>query len=490
MIQLPRQTRNARSGRITRAVTAAEPHPHRRTCPGRAVIATFLCLLWTSVVVAHPLGNNTINRLTAIHLAPGRLQLQYVMDMAEIPALMQTQAADVDGDGTTSDAEWAAYAEGWARDVARHLELVLDEEHLTVELHEPRWLLVPGAAGLFTLRLEATFDVPVHAALARLRYQDSYAPAQVGWKEISISGDPGVRIHATVPAVDHSKGLTEFPAASGLGLPQELSASATIEMLESRQDTPDAPPALVVVPVTGSTAHASNLVGVAAQTKDRRLAVASPAPMIHMLPTNPAAGSGPDPQVSRASLWRSAGALFRLGVHHIATGWDHLAFLLGLLLLGQSLRQLIKVVTAFTLAHSLTLALAANGWITPPGPVVEAAIALTIAYVGFVSLVWRRSRHSALLAFGFGLVHGFGFAGALAESLGTHATLSGAWLINLASFNLGIETFQLLLISALVPLMALAARYSWSATASRLASFGVFSAGIGWFVVRAPQIFG
>ena len=460
------------------------------------VAATLLFCLWTSIGAAHPLGNNTINRLTAIRLAPGHLELRYVMDLAEIPALMQTQAADLDGDGTTSEAEWDVYVRTWARDVSRHLELALDEERLAVELNHPRWLLVPGAAGLFTLRLEATFDVPVSPAVARLRYHDHYEPAQVGWKEISIAAERGVRIQATAPAVDRSKGLTEFPTTSGIGLPQELSASAEIEVPRPEPNAPavnatrDMPQASVSVSRNGSASPGSNRAGAAVQYEDAPGAVASPAPPPGSTPAILTAGGVAHTQASRASIWRSAGALFRLGVHHIATGWDHLAFLLGLLLLGQSLRQLIKVVTAFTVAHSLTLALAANGWVTPPGSLVESAIALTIAYVGFVSLVWRRSRHSALLAFSFGLVHGFGFAGALAESMGTRAALSGAWLINLASFNLGIETFQLLLICTLVPLMARAARYPWSSAAARLASLGVCSAGVGWFIVRAPQIFG
>ena len=105
------------------------------------------------------------------------------------------------------------------------------------------------------------------------------------------------------------------------------------------------------------------------------------------------------------------------------------------------LRRLIGVVTAFTVAHSLTLALAANGWVRLPGAWVEAAIALTIAYIGLMNLLGR-NRHGAQLAFGFGRVHGFGFAGALAESMGSQRTHGHDWLVNLAAFNLGIEAFN------------------------------------------------
>ncbi len=109
-------------------------------------------------------------------------------------------------------------------------------------------------------------------------------------------------------------------------------------------------------------------------------------------------------------------ALYWLGVFHIATGWDHLVFLFGLLVMQTSKRRLVWVVTAFTAAHSLTLALAASDLVSVPGDWVEPGIALTIAYVGMANLL--KFNHGVLLAFAFGLVHGFGFAGALSETLG------------------------------------------------------------------------
>ena len=173
-------------------------------------------------------------------------------------------------------------------------------------------------------------------------------------------------------------------------------------------------------------------------------------------------------------------------MHHIATGWDHLVFLFGLLLISSSLTRLVKIVTAFTIAHSLTLALAATGLVTPPGDYIEPAIALTIAYVGFLSLRKKARDHGLLLAFFFGLVHGFGFAGALAETLADGVAPSGGyWLLNLASFNLGIEFFQVLLVLTLVPLLRLAARATWSVPAHRLASVAVLTAGLAWFAGRA-----
>jgi hypothetical protein len=110
---------------------------------------------------------------------------------------------------------------------------------------------------------------------------------------------------------------------------------------------------------------------------------------------------------------------------------------------------------------------------------------MTIAYVGLAGLLWRESRHGAWLAFFFGLVHGFGFAAALSDSLSEGASTQGSWLVSLTSFNLGIEAFQILLVCGLVPLLHIAARFSWSLPAQRLASIAVFGAGVSWLPGRA-----
>jgi hypothetical protein len=416
-----------------------------------ALLIVTLLLAWAEPAVPHPLGNTTVNRQAALHVAPDRVDLRYLVDLAEIPTLVQQQEADANGDSAVSEVEWSAHAERWATEISRDLVLELDGAPRPVTLRDPRWTLVPGAAGLFTLRLEAFFTARLDRPIASLRYLDRHRPAQIGWKEIYVESSGGVRIErASVPQADRSRALTEFPEAPAADLPNELSATAELAL-------------------GGTTGGLSSV--------------------------RPSTGSGqtvPGAQspetVYAASTWARAWAFFKLGLHHIATGWDHLVFLLGLLLLRQSLGHLVKVITAFTLAHSLTLALAANGWVTPPGSLVEPAIALTIAYVGAVSLVWRECRHSAWLAFGFGLVHGFGFAGALAESLAGQPAARGDWLLNLASFNLGIEAFQLLLVCALVPAMAFAARFAWSGAAARASSFGVFAAGIGLLVGRVGSL--
>jgi hypothetical protein len=145
----------------------------------------------------------------------------------------------------------------------------------------------------------------------------------------------------------------------------------------------------------------------------------------------------------------------RLGMEHIFTGYDHLAFLCGLLLVatGRGLRggvrYILGVVTAFTVAHSVTLIAAGLGWVRLPARFVESAIALSIGWVAIENLAVREPRHRWLLTFGFGLVHGFGFASVLRE-IGLPP--SGV-VPSLLSFNVGVELGQLCVVGALAPLL-------------------------------------
>ena len=136
-----------------------------------------------------------------------------------------------------------------------------------------------------------------------------------------------------------------------------------------------------------------------------------------------------------------------LGLDHILTGLDHLLFVAGLLLLVGFKRQLFWTITAFTAAHSLTLGLSAMGWLALRSPPVEAAIALSIVLVAAEALHRRETlarRWPALVAFGFGLIHGLGFAGALKDIGLPEAHLPLALL----SFNVGVEIGQLLTVLA------------------------------------------
>lgn len=185
--------------------------------------------------------------------------------------------------------------------------------------------------------------------------------------------------------------------------------------------------------------------------------------------------------------WQGAGAVIRKfvpqGVHHILIGPDHVLFLIGLLLLGGSIRRLLVVVTAFTLAHSITLSAAVLNLFNPPAHLVEPAIALSIVCVGADNLLVGEGRDMrAWIALGFGLIHGFGFASVLrAMELPTRDV---AW--SLLSFNVGVELGQLAIVVVAAWLLA-ALRARNEAASRRLAvagSVAVIAAGTYWFVER------
>jgi hydrogenase/urease accessory protein HupE len=139
-----------------------------------------------------------------------------------------------------------------------------------------------------------------------------------------------------------------------------------------------------------------------------------------------------------------------LGVEHILTGYDHLLFLAGVLVVLRRWRDVVQTITAFTVAHSITLALATTGLVLVPGRIVEPLIAASIVYVGIENLVRGVQGSRWKLTFGFGLVHGLGFATVLRD-LGIGTDGHGAIALPLASFNAGVEIGQMAVAVVLVP---------------------------------------
>jgi hydrogenase/urease accessory protein HupE len=181
--------------------------------------------------------------------------------------------------------------------------------------------------------------------------------------------------------------------------------------------------------------------------------------------------------------WAVSKRFVAAGVRHILSGLDHLLFLVALLLVGGSVRRLLLVVSAFTAGHSITLSLAALAIVGPPSRIIEPAIALSIVIVGTDNLLSRGGRDlRAWIALGFGLVHGFGFAGVLQE-MGLPRRAVG-W--SLFSFNLGVELGQLLVVVMVAA--ALAALRSRSEQAGRRLAFAgsvaVAAVGTVWFIQR------
>ena len=189
----------------------------------------------------------------------------------------------------------------------------------------------------------------------------------------------------------------------------------------------------------------------------------------------------------------------RLGIEHILFGFDHLLFVLALVILVRDWRRVALTVTAFTVAHSITLAAATLGLVNVPGPPVEAAIALSIVLVAVEIVNARRGMSSLtarwpwLVAFCFGLLHGFGFAGALAEVGLPHHAIPIALLF----FNLGVEVGQLAFVAAVLAAgwlfrraMALRSSLPWSSERPMVdvtAAYAIGAVAAYWLIERTPD---
>jgi hypothetical protein len=200
---------------------------------------------------------------------------------------------------------------------------------------------------------------------------------------------------------------------------------------------------------------------------------------------------------AQASAWRSFARFIGEGVWHVLIGYDHIAFVLLLLLpsvmrpvdgkwqgasgLRQVAREMFTIITAFTVAHSITLALAVTGAVKLPVKPIEVAIAASIAVAGGLNLLPRLSKLRLPLAFGFGFVHGFGFANALREIDAEGSAL----LPLLAGFNVGVELAQLGIVAVVLPLIYSMRTTRWYASGVLpLGSCALGMAGVVWLLQR------
>jgi len=179
--------------------------------------------------------------------------------------------------------------------------------------------------------------------------------------------------------------------------------------------------------------------------------------------------------------WQQAGSFIYLGIEHILTGYDHILFLISLLMLGGGIKYLLKVITAFTVAHSVTLSLAVLNIVHVPSRWVESAIALTIIYVALENF-WRKDvRGRWIITFLFGLIHGLGFASALQEL----NLAQGNLFISLASFNIGVEIGQVLIVTTVFFILQKLQQMTWEPAFRQWTSASVVLIGMVWFVQRA-----
>ena len=190
----------------------------------------------------------------------------------------------------------------------------------------------------------------------------------------------------------------------------------------------------------------------------------------------------------KASKTKVAGSYLILGIDHILGGFDHLLFVLGLLLIVRSTRLLIKTITAFTLAHSVTLALAALGFVHMPQAPVEAVIALSILFLATELSKQHRGETGLttkapwLVALCFGLLHGFGFAGALTEVGLPQTDIPLALLF----FNLGVEAGQLIFVAGVLVLiwMINKMKFRWPVWVEQVPAYAIGSLAAFWFIQR------
>jgi len=171
----------------------------------------------------------------------------------------------------------------------------------------------------------------------------------------------------------------------------------------------------------------------------------------------------------------------KLGIEHIFVGYDHILFLLGLILIGGRIANVVKIVTAFTVAHSITLILAALRFVTVPSRIVESVIALSIVYIAVENFFVQESDQRWLISFAFGLMHGFGFANVLRE-LGLPPR---GLIASLLSFNVGVEIGQLVIVLLTFPCVLFVLKTRWRKQFIYATSTCILIFGAAWFVERA-----
>jgi len=186
-------------------------------------------------------------------------------------------------------------------------------------------------------------------------------------------------------------------------------------------------------------------------------------------------------RVDQQDARSGVGSFVRLGVEHILTGYDHLLFLFGLMLPGGGVLALAKIVTAFTVAHSVTLALSALDIVVLPERFIEAVIALSIAAVAAENLFLQATvTRRWIVSFCFGLVHGFGFSTALREmALPAHGLL-----LSLFGFNVGVELGQALVVAVALPMLTLLRRAGYERRLVWGSSMAILVVGLVLFVER------
>jgi hydrogenase/urease accessory protein HupE len=311
-------------------------------------------------------------------------------------------------------------------------------------------------------------------AVAGLAYADVFRPAYL---ELRESGQDRFDVLWKVPAQDENTRLAlrvRFPDGTTEGEPRRaFTGDAIVERWTvQRRGGLIGQSIRFEGKAVGATDVIARVEWADGTSQVERLSVARPAFVVE----------------APASVSRIAWSYLVLGVEHILGGIDHLLFVLALLLIVRGGKRIIATVTAFTVAHSITLVAATLGWIHVPGPPVEATIALSIVFVAAEVVHGLRGRPGLtarapwVVAFSFGLLHGLGFAGALAEVGLPQKAIPVALLM----FNVGVEIGQLLFVAAVLVVIAVARRLSlrWPRWADHAMPYAIGSVAMFWVIER------
>jgi len=241
-------------------------------------------------------------------------------------------------------------------------------------------------------------------------------------------------------------------------------------------------------PITGETISIEGLSALQIDVLARIELADGTSHSIMMRPSSPSM-TIPERPSSAALAW----SYFLIGIKHILEGVDHLLFVLGLLLIVRSTSMLIKTITAFTLAHSITLAIATLGYASTPLQPLNMLIALSILFLGpEIVRVWRGQtsltiRHPWIVAFGFGLLHGFGFASGL-KTIGLPAH---EIVVSLLMFNAGVEAGQLFFVAMIIAMLHSfrVLEIHWPRWAELTPGYAVGSLGAFWVIQRTVMMF-
>jgi ABC-type nickel/cobalt efflux system permease component RcnA len=179
------------------------------------VLASVALLAVVPVAVAHPLGNFTINRYSRVELSGDAIRVRYVLDLAEIPSVQETRAADTDGDGSVSPAEWETYKQRKTAEILRQLDLTVDSQNVQLEPMDVVVTQPLGQGDIHLVRLEAWFKAAQTVApnvQHQATFRDRSEPARIGWREMVVHASPGATLaDSSAPNQDVSDELRAYP---------------------------------------------------------------------------------------------------------------------------------------------------------------------------------------------------------------------------------------------------------------------------------------